>query len=244
MTTAAMQPLVQVRLHGQMGARFGRVHELAVETAAEAVHALCTQFPALRAWLRAFDGPGFRVRVGEGEHAQWRDEATVTLRLGHAQRVDIVPVIHGRKRNGWGQIILGAVVAVIGYFTSPYDGGSTLSAGISIMLGGAIALLTPMPKGSDSKAKDEGSRQLNGPPNITSPGGPVPLIIGRMLVGSVSVSAGLSTDQVLIQSSDPGAAELPYDEPADYNAGAGVGDGGSGGEGGDGDGAGDGGVGG
>jgi predicted phage tail protein len=216
MTAMPMQQLVRVHLHGQFAARFGRVHELAIDTAGEAMAALRSQIPGFAEALRGWRGPGFRVRVGEGAAASWRDEATLMLRLGSARRVDIVPVIHGRKRNGWGQVIVGAVIAVIGYYTSPYDGGSTLSFGISMMLGGAIALLTPIPRGSDSKAKEEGSRAINGPPNITSAGGPVPLIIGRMLIGSVRISAGLSTDQVTIESSDPGPADLPVEEALDW----------------------------
>lgn len=217
MTAAcAVQRLVEIRLHGHLGARFGRVHHLAVDSAAEAVRALGSQCKGFLEALRDWAGPGYRVRVGEGERATWRDEHTLHLGLGRAQRMDIVPVIHGRKRNGWGQIILGAVITVVGYFTAAYDGGATMSFGISMMLGGAIALLTPMPKGSGSKAAQEASQQLNGPPNVISAGGPVPLIIGRMLVGSVTISAGLSTDAVPVASSAPAAPPLPADEPTDW----------------------------
>lgn len=218
MTAAAcaVQRLVEIRLHGHLGAQFGRVHHLAVDTAAEAIVALGTLYSGFRQALRDFTGPGYRVRVGEGERATWREESTLGLGLGRARRIDIVPVIHGAKRNGWGQIILGAVIAVVGYFTAAYDGGATMSFGISMMLGGAVALLTPVPKGSDSKAGQEVSQQLNGPPNVISAGGPVPLIIGRMLVGSVTISAGLSTDAVPIASTAPTAPALPPEEPVDW----------------------------
>lgn len=209
MTTAAMQRLVQVRLHGRLGERFGRVHHLAVETAAEAVRALCVLCKGFAEAVRVHER-GFRVRVGEGERASWRDERTLQLGIGQAQRIDIVPVIHGRKRNGWGQVIVGAIIAAVSYYYGFQPG---VQFGVSLMLGGAVALLTPMPKGSDSKAAREASGQIDGPGNITSAGGPVPLVIGRMLVGSVTISAGISTAAVAVQTTLPSAPTLPVDEP-------------------------------
>lgn len=215
MSAVAMQRLVEVRLHGHLGQQFGRVHQLAVESAAEALQALRVLCKGFEDSVRSFAGPGYRVRVGEGAAAVWRDEATVSMPIGSASRIDIVPVIHGRKRQGWGQIIVGAIVAVIGIFTSQYDSGFTMKLGISMMIGGAIALLTPMPKGSGSKAGQELSRSISGPVNVISSGGPVPLIIGRMLVGSVTISAGLSTDAVPILTVTGGAPALPPEEPRD-----------------------------
>lgn len=212
----AVQRLVEIRLHGHLGAQFGRVHHLAVDTAAEAIVALGTLYAGFRQALRDFTGPGYRIRVGEGERATWRDESTLGLGLGRARRIDIVPVIHGRKKNGWGQVIVGYVLMIVGVFTMSYDGGAVMSLGASMMLGGAVALLTPVPKGSGSKAAQEASQTLNGPPNVVSAGGPVPLIIGRMLVGSVSISSGLSTDAVPIVSAAPAAPALPPEEPVDW----------------------------
>ncbi|MEY2687702.1 MAG: hypothetical protein RL375_1900 [Pseudomonadota bacterium] len=211
MTAAAMQRLVEVRLHGHLAAQFGRVHQLAVESAAEAVQALCMMRKGFADAVRGFGGPGYRVRVGSGDRARWLDEGTLPMRLGSAERVDIVPVTHGRKRAGVGQTIAGVILLVIYYF---YPVPALYNMGVALILGGAISLLSPVAKGGDGKAKQEASQTLNGPPNITSAGGPVPLIIGRMLVGSVTISAGLSTDQVEIPVVDPGPPPLPPEEPA------------------------------
>lgn len=221
----AMQQLVEVRLHGVLATRFGRVHWLAIETAAEAFVALRSQLQGFAEVVRDWRGAGWRVRAGAGDSARWLDEGTLGLRLGEARRVDIVPALSGRKRNGWGQVILGAVVAIVGIFTAEYDGGYTTQAGIAMMLGGAVALLSPMPKGNDSKAKQEVNSQISGPANVISAGGPVPLIIGRMLVGSVTISAGLSTDAVTVQSTVPAPPPRPTDEPADWFDVPGGGDG-------------------
>lgn len=229
MTALALQQLVEVRLHGALGARFGRVHLLAVDTAAEAVQALTVLYQGFAEALRSFHGPGFRVRVGRGAKAAWRDASTLRLRLGSADRVDIVPVIHGRKRNGVGQVIVGVIILVAAYYG--YGNEQTVSLGISMILGGAIALLSPMPRGSDSKSKQEVSQVLNGPANVTSAGGPVPVIIGRVLVGSVTISAGLSTDRTVVAIDTPTNPDLPVDEQPYYDNG-GSGDEGDGGDGG------------
>lgn len=213
MSAVAMQRLVEVRLHGHLGQQFGRVHQLAVDSAAEALQALRVLCKGFEEAVRSFAGPGYRVRVGEGEAALWRDEATMALPVGSARRIDIVPVIHGRKRQGWGQIIIGAIIVIAASYG--YGNETTMRIGIAMMIGGAIALLTPIPKGSGSKAGQELSRSISGPVNVISSGGPVPLIIGRMLVGSVTISAGLSTDAVPILTVTGGAPALPPEEPRD-----------------------------
>jgi predicted phage tail protein len=42
-----MARLTTIRLYGALGARFGRVHKLAVQTSAEAVKALCINLDGL-----------------------------------------------------------------------------------------------------------------------------------------------------------------------------------------------------
>ena len=48
-----MARLTTIRLYGALGARFGRVHKLAVQTSAEAVKALCINFD----WSNIFMTP-------------------------------------------------------------------------------------------------------------------------------------------------------------------------------------------
>ena len=54
-TTVRPQPLVVlVMLYGVLGARFGRIHHLAVASGAEAIHALCVKIPGFKRFLRGF----------------------------------------------------------------------------------------------------------------------------------------------------------------------------------------------
>lgn len=62
-------PLRTVRLYGQMGAKFGRVHHFALDTAApsEAIQALISQRPGFREYLMGAKdkGVGFAVFAGK-----------------------------------------------------------------------------------------------------------------------------------------------------------------------------------
>lgn len=206
----AVAVLREVRLYGPLRAQFGRSHWLAVESPAEAIHALAVLFKGFLAAVQGHKGPGYRVLVGEGAGTDTRDEESLQMGAGAGRVIRIAPVIHGNKK-GWGRIIVGAIIVAVGaYFQQTW----LVNIGVSLMLGGAIQLLSPMPK-ANGPAKNETSLAFNGPANIGSPGGPVPLIIGRVIVGSVVASAGISTDDIAVTTSLPADPDLPYDEPAD-----------------------------
>src|SRR3989304_6260946 len=104
-----------VRLYGKLGAKFGRVHLLAVRTAAEAVRALSVMVPGSDQYMR--DAPQ-KSAVFAG-----RDNLAVE-QLGHPTgRADIriAPVPAGAKQGGLFQVIVGVILIVVGYFT----GGTT-----------------------------------------------------------------------------------------------------------------------
>jgi predicted phage tail protein len=61
------------------------------------------------------------------------------------------------------------------------------------VLGGVAQMLSPQQKGLSSKdSPDNGaSYNFNGPVNTQAQGNPVPLLYGRMIVGSAVISAGI-----------------------------------------------------
>lgn len=226
----SLNGLREVRLYGPLRARFGRSHWLAVESPAEAVHALCTLFKGFREALLGHTGPGYRVLVGEGARTDARDAEGLTLTAGSQQLIRIAPVLHGRKSGGVLSIVLGAAVLILAPYAAAamfsafggVAGGAvaaaaanmTLAAGVaigkSLILGGVIQLLSPQRNGSGSSADKETSYTFNGAANVNAPGGPVPLVIGRMVVGSVTVSAGISTDEYTPPGgTDPDLPDMP-----------------------------------
>ena len=67
-----------------------------------------------------------------------------------------------------------------------------------VMMGGITELLSPRPKKTDQSARQDGTSYFfDGPVNTTQQGVPVPLIYGRVLVGSQAISAKVTVDQLL-----------------------------------------------
>jgi predicted phage tail protein len=101
--------------------------------------------------------------------------------------------------SGFGTSVFGAAATGIG---ASITYGSVGLMGVSLLLGGVTSLLTPKPKTpsySQRESPDERASFLfqNGAVNVTEQGGPVPLVYGRFRSGSVTVSAGLTTEQVV-----------------------------------------------
>lgn len=109
--------------------------------------------------------------------------------------IRIVPVIAGSKRAGLLQTIIGVVLIAL----SPFTNGATLAPGLALTAGGVIQMLSPQAKGLGTQdgPNNRPSYSFNGPVNSSVQGGPVPLLYGRMIVGSAVISAGIySEDQM------------------------------------------------
>jgi predicted phage tail protein len=220
--------LREVRLYGELGRRFGRLHRLAVLTTAEAVQALCAVLPGFE---RAFLGPdgraGYHVFVGRGER-----RSAITLRqavdpVGRTEPIRIVPAIAGAK-SGLVPILIGAILiymsggmAAAGMATEGTVGGMVASVGMNIgvalVVGGIIQVLSPQNRqGANANAQNTPSYNFDGPVNTTQEGLPVPLGYGRCITGSAVISAGLDTsDQVTADAppTPPPVQDLPPEQP-------------------------------
>ncbi|WP_323154868.1 tail assembly protein [Pseudomonas alvandae] len=109
--------------------------------------------------------------------------------------IRIVPVIAGSKRAGLLQTIIGVVLIAL----SPFTNGATLAPGLALTAGGVIQMLSPQAKGlgTQDSPNNRPSYSFNGPVNTSVQGNPVPLLYGRMIVGSAVISAGIySEDQM------------------------------------------------
>lgn len=74
--------------------------------------------------------------------------------------------------------------------------------GVSLALGGIAQLLTPTPKlnvnGQDTETDPRKSYSFSGVQNVSRQGIPVPIVYGEIIVGSVVISAGVSTEKVTV----------------------------------------------
>lgn len=195
------EKLRTIRLYGKLGSAFGRVHRFVCNDTAGAVRALSSMVPGFERFLMESKakGLGYTVFVGrenigeDGLHYPVGDE-----------EIRIAPVILGSGRGGFFQVVLGAVLIGAAFaFGGPMASWGMLAKigyglGVSMVLGGVSQLLTKQPNGMPGvESVDNGaSYNFNGPVNVTAQGNPVPVLYGEMVVGSVTVSGDMySEDQ-------------------------------------------------
>jgi predicted phage tail protein len=104
--------------------------------------------------------------------------------------IRIAPIIQGSSKGGLFGIILGAVLVVAGIV---FENPQLVYMGAALALGGVAQMLTPTPKGlsSGDTGASKASYNFNGPVNTVAQGNPVPLLYGRMIVGSAVISGSV-----------------------------------------------------
>ncbi|AMB86660.1 phage tail protein [Pseudomonas agarici] len=161
-----------------------------------------SSFRSLMGYFRQF--PGFEKHMAEGASRGIRYAVFVGKQNIKEDDLDkptgrevirIVPILAGSKRAGLIQTVIGIVLIA----ASPFTNGATLAPGIALAAGGAIQMLSPQPKGLGTQdgPNNRASYSFNGAVNTSVQGNPVPLLYGRMIVGSAVISAGIySEDQM------------------------------------------------
>lgn len=189
-----MTSLRTVRLYGKLGTQFGRIHRLAVSSAAEAIRALCALKPGFeRELMTSRDrGIGYAVFLGKKNLKQEQ-----LIEDAENRDIRIAPVLQGAGLGGIFQVIVGVVLIIVSFwfpvltiFTMEF---SVAAMGVGMVASGIVQMLAPQPKGISARNSPNNSVSytFNGPVNTTAQGDPVPLGYGRMIVGSAVISAGI-----------------------------------------------------
>lgn len=197
-----MARLTTIRLYGALGARFGRVHRLAVQTSAEAVKALCINLDGLESYLLNAKKNGMTFAVFRGKRNIGIEDYQ---NLAGNSDIRIAPVIEGAKKAGLFQTILGAVMIVAGIVVTGMTFGSAgvigagmVSAGIGMMAGGIYQMLSPQPKGLQGRDDPDNkpSYAFGGSVNTLAMGNPVALLYGEREIGGAIISAGIVAEDI------------------------------------------------
>ncbi|MDE9447790.1 tail assembly protein [Xenorhabdus bovienii] len=185
-----MNTLRTIRLSGVLIPQFGREYKLAVSSPIEAIRALSVMIDGFEKFLLTAKERGLTFAVFIGKRNISRDE----LELSGEGDIRIVPVIIGSKKAGIFQTILGAVMVVAGVFAwlTPY-GVPLVMSGASMMLGGVVQMLSPMPGGLARREDPDNkpSYAFGGPVNSIAQGNPVPIGYGKRRIGGAIISAGI-----------------------------------------------------
>ncbi|MBD2815232.1 tail assembly protein [Xenorhabdus sp. Flor] len=185
-----MNALRTIRLYGVLGAQFGREHRLAVSSPQEAIRALSVLIEGFEQFLLTAKERGLTFAVFSGKRNISREE----LAFSGEDAIRIAPMIIGSKKGGLFQTILGAVMVVAGVFmwATPW-GVPLVMSGASMMLGGVVQMLSPMPGGLARREDPDNkpSYAFGGPVNSIAQGNPVPVGYGRRRIGGAIISAGI-----------------------------------------------------
>lgn len=213
MTAAGLlnDPLREIRLYGEMGRRFGRVHRLAVHSVREAMQALCAVVPGFERWMIDHGQDRFHVFVGKRARGYDIGEEKLDLPVSAADPICVVPVVDGGKKQGAFQTIIGAVLVVVGAY---FGQGWMVNIGYSMMASGVAQMLGARGAKKQETVENKPSYGYDGPVNTIDEGLPVPLALGRVLCGGARISAGISVDELSSTIATTGMTPLtlPADE--------------------------------
>lgn len=195
-----------LNLYGSMQEKYPGVFKMDVATPAEAIRAMCIQLPGFEEDIKAGN---WRLVRGDLEGNDEVNEDGLQMTLGNQNEMHLIPVIEGAN-SGAGMIIVGIVMIVAAFFT----GGTSIAAwgamstmlaatGLGMAVGGIIASTTKMPGAGASasgneRESDKASFLFDGPTNQSTQGVAVPRGYGRMLIGSIVVSAGLYAEPMAV----------------------------------------------
>ncbi|WP_295460517.1 tail assembly protein [uncultured Pseudomonas sp.] len=199
MTSAAhYTPATIIKLSGPLARLFGRTHRYFLDrgTAEEAFSALRNTLDGFREAIAALERRGLVYAVFRNRENVGPDR----FELGGTREIRIVPVMRGSKRAGVLQTVVGAVLIVAGLFVSGLSGGwaapignTLVTAGIGLVAGGVVQMLSPQAKGLKTSAAPENqpSYAFGSARNTTASGSPIPICYGRRRWGGVIISAGI-----------------------------------------------------
>ena len=212
-----------IYLYGVAGKLHGSHFRIDVASPAEAVRALITLRPGLRRTIREGN---WRVVVGPQRLRNAIGVDALNMHVGH-QPIHFVPATRpsgGGSGKSIGAIIVGVVLigtALVlsgGALAAPLalglTAGQVVLVGASMVIAGVMGLLVqpPSPDSPTDNAApaDRPSFLFNGVTNNSQQGGPVPLVFGTHLVGSVVINAGLSAEDIPYVAPPSSGGKWPF----------------------------------
>jgi len=205
-----------VKVYGALRKRLGQCRfEFDVNTPAQAIKALCVNFPGLDKWLidSEQDGVGYRVTVSKEKVTEGNVDP-LFMPFSDREVFSITPVVTGAGQ-GTGSILLGAAIIGLSFGIGAIaSAGVTLGGlagigtvgtafvgiGASLVLTGIAQAISPQPELSSLDDGPDAARlesfSFSNVVNTARQGLPVPIAYGRVFVGSQVISSGLDTDAV------------------------------------------------
>lgn len=187
-----------VKLLGELGKKFGSTYKFDIANPAEAVRALCANNSTFKKHLIESEkrGVAYKVMVGSDQISEKELHNPSGKNV-----IKFIPVLQGSGGNGgFFQVILGAVLIAASFVVPSAASPYFLNAGIAMVIGGVVQMLTPIPSTNisddNNRPDNKPSYTFNGAVNTSAQGYPVPIGYGRMIVGSAVISAGITVEEL------------------------------------------------
>ena len=209
--------LVEVKLLGELGRKFGRKYSFMASSPKDIFSALCNQLQGFKEYMTNAheNGIGFRLVDEDPEGMDY-----VNMAMG-CRRLVIAPIVSGG--GSIGRILIGVALVALAFipgvgFAAATAGtaatataaataataagftavGSVLfSLGTSLLLTGIASLLTPPVNNPKSDTAKKDSFLFDRAAELTTQGNPVPILYGRFLAASpLIISSAITTQQV------------------------------------------------
>lgn len=191
----------QVILLGALGEAFGKEHVFDIRFPREAISALAANHKGFRKHL-SDNKSGYKIIIGK-KHID--DIEELHKPFSTKETFTIVPYIQGAG-SGAGKIFAGITIIAASIALMVWNpagalwvgkvGVGLLGVGISTTVGGITQLLTPIPKAPTIGKETDPSFAFGGPVNTEVHGYPIPVVYGKMIVGSRIISAGVTIEEI------------------------------------------------
>jgi predicted phage tail protein len=199
-----MEGLIEVKLLGELGRRFGRSYSFVASSPKEIISALSHQIAGFKDYLcdAHEKGIGFRLVDGDADGMAF-EEASMSCK-----QLIIAPIVTGGGTVG--KILLGVALVALAFIPGfgtavaagaakasfTLVGGLFFNLGVSLVLTGIASLLTP-PVEQPKETERKDSFLFDRATELTTQGQPVPLLYGKFLAASpLIISSAITTQQV------------------------------------------------
>lgn len=194
--------LIEVRLLGELGRRFGRSFQFVADTPKQVISALSNQLPGFRDYLVNAHERGIAFRLVDEDP----DGLSYENLLMPVRRLIIAPLISGS--GAIGRILLGVALVALsfvsfgagtafaGFVNGAFAAGSgaLFNLGLGLVVTGIASLISPQPQ---KESKTQPSYLFSNSAETTIQGQPIPVLYGRFLAAApLVVSASVTTYQV------------------------------------------------
>lgn len=198
--------MVEVKLLGELGRRFGRKFRFAAESPREVMSALCHQLAGFKEYMTEAHERGVSFRLVDDDSDGMEYENV----LMPCRRLIVAPIVSGAGTTG--RILLGVALvalAFVSFGAGAFAGfaagqfalgsGVLFNLGLGIVLTGVASLLTPTVKDPTSDTARKESFLFDRAAELTTQGQPVPVLYGRFLAASpLIISSAITTEQVAV----------------------------------------------